>query len=273
MPTTGALRLLAAHRTVEAGVAERKHPAVGGNQPVALTVAGGRNADDRRVEVLAAHGALEGGITEGEDPAVAGHQPVALAVGRRGDADDRRVEVLATHGALEGRRAIGEHAAIACCEHGALARRRGEGQLFDEGAESGVTVAVGIGQRAAVGQASDARHAADGIEEAEGSDVRTGLHGPRRTVPVLHQALRLRARAAVVERSRGADRPARRCAHAGDPGQQARRRGAGHRRRRIGPRGTVPVLHEDPRGVPARRSVVAPEAQQSVAPTHSRPLR
>ena len=82
---------------MEAGVAEREDPAIGGHQPVALTVTCRRNADDRRVQVLAAHGTVEAGVAEGEDPAIAGHQPVALAVGCGGDADDRCIEVLAAH--------------------------------------------------------------------------------------------------------------------------------------------------------------------------------
>jgi len=58
---------------VEVRVAEGEHPAVGGHLPVAATVVGRRDADDRLVEVLAAHRAVEVGVAEGEDPAVGGH--------------------------------------------------------------------------------------------------------------------------------------------------------------------------------------------------------
>ena len=257
---------------MEAGVAEGKHPAIGGHQPVALTVTGGRDADDRRVQVLTAHGALEGGVAEGEDAAVAGYQPVALAIGHGGDADDRRVEVLASHGALEGRGAIGEHAAVACGEHGALVRGRREGQLFDEGTQPGVTVAVGRGQRAAVGQAPDARHAADGVEETEGgrrsdsaaptTTTRSSTppdSGLRPEPPLLNDPVEPTAQhCAALTQEMPASMPG-----AVEPGTDAD--------------ASVHVAPSQcsmrtPEAFPVS-SVVAPEAQQSLAPTHSRPLR
>ena len=93
MPTMGALRWMAAGGAVEPGVAEGEDAAVGGHQPVAAAVGGGRHAHDGGVEVDVAGGAVEPGVAEGEDAAVGGHQPVAAAVGGGGHAHDGGVEV------------------------------------------------------------------------------------------------------------------------------------------------------------------------------------
>ena len=48
MPTTGCHEVKRSRRAKEPGVAEREHAAIGGDQPVALAVRGGRHAHHRR---------------------------------------------------------------------------------------------------------------------------------------------------------------------------------------------------------------------------------
>src|SRR5581483_11220117 len=88
----GLVELRAAHRALEAGVAEGEDAAVGGHQPVALAGGGRDERLDRGVEPGAAHRAVEPGVAEGEDAAVAGHHVVALARGRRDRVEDGPVE-------------------------------------------------------------------------------------------------------------------------------------------------------------------------------------
>ena len=91
----------AAGGSVEGGVAEGEDPSVACDEPVALAVGGGGDADDGLVEVGAASGSVEGGVAEGEDPSVSGDEPVALAVWGGGDADDGLVEVGAASGPVK----------------------------------------------------------------------------------------------------------------------------------------------------------------------------
>ena len=63
----GLLRVTAAGRAVEAGVAEGEDPAVGGHQPVALAVGGRGHAHDGLVEGEATDRPVEAGVTESED--------------------------------------------------------------------------------------------------------------------------------------------------------------------------------------------------------------
>src|SRR5205807_1663706 len=74
------------HRLVEpngcggpekARVAEREDPAVGGNEPVAVTVGGGGHAHDWLVEAQRSGGAEEARVAEAEHAAIGGHEPVA----------------------------------------------------------------------------------------------------------------------------------------------------------------------------------------------------
>ncbi len=100
-------------------------PAVGGHQPVALPVGGGRHAHDGLVEVDVAGGAEEAGVTEAEDPPVGGHHPVALAVGSGRHAHDGLVEMdVAGRAEIPGV-AEGEDAAVGGHHPVALAGRGG----------------------------------------------------------------------------------------------------------------------------------------------------
>src|SRR5439155_10557555 len=65
----------------EAGVAEAEDPAVGGDEPVALSGGAGGSSHDRLVEGDALGGAEGAGVAEAEDPAVGGVEPVAGAGG------------------------------------------------------------------------------------------------------------------------------------------------------------------------------------------------
>src|SRR5664280_2648604 len=103
---------VAAHRPVEAGVAEGEDTAVGGDLPVALAVRRRRHAHDRLVEMLAAHRPVEAGVAEGEDAAVGGDLPVPAGTRGHGDAHDGGVEVDVAGGAAEGGPAEGEDAPI-----------------------------------------------------------------------------------------------------------------------------------------------------------------
>src|SRR5436853_479471 len=72
----------------KAGVAEAEDPAVGGDEPVALTGGAGGSSHDRLVEGDAPRGAEEAGVAEAEDPAVGGDEPVALTGGAGGSSHD-----------------------------------------------------------------------------------------------------------------------------------------------------------------------------------------
>ena len=92
MPTTGLVSRIPPVRAVEGGVAEGEDAAVGGHQPVAAAVGGGRHGHDGLGEADAPGGPVEAGVAEGEDAAVGGHQPVAAAVGGGGHAHDGLVQ-------------------------------------------------------------------------------------------------------------------------------------------------------------------------------------
>ena len=68
MPTIGLFSWREPARAVEAGVAVVEDPAVGGHQPVALAVGGGRHADDRLVQLEGTRRAVEAGIPLGNTP-------------------------------------------------------------------------------------------------------------------------------------------------------------------------------------------------------------
>ena len=78
---------------MEGGVAVGEDAAVGGHQPVAVAVRGGRHAHHRSVEHEVAGRAVEDGVAVGEDAAVRCHQPVAAVVAGRRDGDDGLVEL------------------------------------------------------------------------------------------------------------------------------------------------------------------------------------
>ena len=83
-PDDGLVEFDVAGGAVEVGVAIREHPAVGGDQPVALSVCGGGDPDDGLVEFDVGGGAVEVGVTERVDLTVGGDEPVARRwTGRR----------------------------------------------------------------------------------------------------------------------------------------------------------------------------------------------
>ena len=83
---------MSALRTVEDGIAEGEHAAVGSHQPVPGAIGCGSHADNRLIEVCPPVRTVEDSIAEGEDAPVGSHQPVALAIGRGCNADDRLIE-------------------------------------------------------------------------------------------------------------------------------------------------------------------------------------
>ena len=93
-------------------VAVVEDAAVGGHQPVALAVGGGRHAHDGLVERQVAGRPVEGGVAVVEDPAVGGHQPVALAVRGGRHAHDGLVQRHAAGRTGKGRSALAEDAAV-----------------------------------------------------------------------------------------------------------------------------------------------------------------
>src|SRR5207253_822940 len=76
-------------------------PAVGGDEPVALSGGAGGRGHDRLVEGDAPGGAEEPCVAEAEHPAVGGNEPVAPSGGAGGRAHDRLVEGGAPGGAEE----------------------------------------------------------------------------------------------------------------------------------------------------------------------------
>ena len=78
---------------VELRVAEGEDATVGSHHPVALSIGGGRHADDGLVQMDGPGRAVEIGVAVGEHTAVGRHHPVPAARRRRRHAHDGLVEV------------------------------------------------------------------------------------------------------------------------------------------------------------------------------------
>src|SRR4051794_2217537 len=115
---------LAGRGTLEGGVAEGEHAAVGASQPVPLTGGGAVDPDDGGVDVLRRGRPEVGSVAEGVDPAVAADQPVALAVRGGGHVDDGGVDVLGRGRPEVGSVAEGVNAAVPADQPVALAAGR-----------------------------------------------------------------------------------------------------------------------------------------------------
>src|SRR3546814_4717742 len=87
----GLVELHGAGGAVEAGVAEREDPPVGGDEPVPASGGCGGHADDGLVELHGAGGAVEAGVAEREDA------PVGMAPTPTGSGDRKSTRLNSSH--------------------------------------------------------------------------------------------------------------------------------------------------------------------------------